>query len=564
MNAYGYIRVSTEMQVDGYSLEAQLNSIKKYCEMLNYNLINIYSDAGISGKNDDRDEFQQMKTDIVSNKDNIKYVIAFKLSRIGRNTKNVLEFVEFLEDYEINLICIEDNINTENQNSKFFISVMASMAEMERENINTQTMAGRIQKAKNGLWNGGQAPYGYKIIDNSGILKINDEEAEIVKLIFDKYINTSMGYNGVSNYLNEIAIKRTPRNNTKKDYWTPDAVLNILNNPVYCGLIAYGRTKTEKVKGEKNKYRRVEKKEFNTYKGQHEAIISTDTFENAKIKINSNITRRMKKHDLEHEHLLSGILKCPVCGHGMYGNVNRKKKPDGTYYASYFYYSCDYSKKRHNHICSFKAQIEQDKINELVEIDLLSVIGDNTSTEALYKRLNKEALSEEEKTAKELASLNSRLSKLNNKKNNINNLIIEIDLDDPFYKQKIQDFNEKLNQIYLDIDNINLQINAKKPPKFRQKNYDINEVCNMVNKIGEIYENLTMKQKKALFNALIDSVEIFEQSEFEDMDDQGNIYKYQDSSRIKKINYKLPILEELYSWDKLTTDETVCLLSKKP
>ncbi len=120
------------------------------------------------------------------NEDKVDYVLVFKLSRFGRNTADVLNNVQFMEDYGVNLLAVEDQIDSAGSAGKLMISVIAAVAEIERENINTQTMAGRRQKAREGKWNGGQAPYGYCIKD--GVLEIDEEEAAVVRQIFDRYV----------------------------------------------------------------------------------------------------------------------------------------------------------------------------------------------------------------------------------------------------------------------------------------------------------------------------------------------------------------------------------------
>jgi hypothetical protein len=69
---------------------------------------------------------------------------------------------------------------------------------------------------------------------------------------------------------------------------------------------------------------------------------------------------------LEHEHILSGIVKCPICGSGMYGNVNRKKRKDGTLYKDYFYYACKHRTFIDGHHCTYKKQWNEDKVNDAV------------------------------------------------------------------------------------------------------------------------------------------------------------------------------------------------------
>ena len=94
---------------------------------------------------------------------------------------------------------------------RLLISVLSAVAEIERENIIEQTMNGRREKARQGGWNGGFAPYGYKLENNK--LLIAEDEADTIRIIFDKFINTDMGYNGVAKYLNLQGIKKKVRQN---------------------------------------------------------------------------------------------------------------------------------------------------------------------------------------------------------------------------------------------------------------------------------------------------------------------------------------------------------------
>lgn len=96
-----------------------------------------------------------------------------------------------MQDYGVNLICVEDEIDSSKEAGKQLISIIAAVAEMERENIRVQTMIGRDQKVREGKWNGGFAPYGYKL--ENGELVIAEDEVEIIQMIFDRYIHTNEG-----------------------------------------------------------------------------------------------------------------------------------------------------------------------------------------------------------------------------------------------------------------------------------------------------------------------------------------------------------------------------------
>ena len=188
-----------------------------------------------------------------------------------------------MKAFRVNLICIEDGIDSSKDSGKLMISVLPAVAEIERENIRTQTMAGREQNAKEGRWNGGFAPYGYKL--ENGELLIAEDEAEIIRIIYGRYIHTKDGVNGVAAYLNDHGYTKKIRQNGTIPSFSAAFVTDVLDNPVYMGKIAYGRRKTEKKIGSRNEMHVVEQSEFPIYEGQHEAIISAmvkdECFENA-------------------------------------------------------------------------------------------------------------------------------------------------------------------------------------------------------------------------------------------------------------------------------------------
>ncbi|MBQ9824607.1 MAG: recombinase family protein, partial [Solobacterium sp.] len=127
---------------------------------------------------------------------------------------------------------------------KLMIAVLSAVAEIDRENIRAQTMAGREQKAREGKWNGGFAPYGYQL--TNGELQIAEDEVEVIRIIYDRYIHTNEGINGVASYLNKHGYVKKMRQNNTIPGFSAHFVKNVLDNPIYMGKIAFGRHKTEK------------------------------------------------------------------------------------------------------------------------------------------------------------------------------------------------------------------------------------------------------------------------------------------------------------------------------
>ena len=349
IKCYIYTRVSTAIQVDGYSLDAQKDKLRKYADYQNMEIAGEYSDEGASGKNiAERPEFMRMMNDIEDSKDGISYVLVFKLSRFGRNAADVLSSLQFMQDHDVNLICVEDGIDSSKDAGKLMISVLSAVAEIERENIRAQTMAGREQKAREGRWNGGFAPYGYKLVD--GELQIAEDEVDIIRIIFDQYVNKGKGTIAIARYLNDQGYVKKLRQNNSINGFSEVFVRKVLANPVYAGKIAYGRRRTEKKPGTHNEMHIVAQEEYPVYEGKHEAIISEDVWKMAEERRKKKAAIRAPKTNCR-VAIISGILKCPCCGKGMYSNTSKPHSKDNK---ERHYYYCKNNSKATGHRCEFR------------------------------------------------------------------------------------------------------------------------------------------------------------------------------------------------------------------
>ena len=505
---YIYTRVSTSMQVDGYSLDAQKEKLRRYAEFQEYEIAKEYSDEGKSGKSvEGRIEFQRMIDDICNQKDNVNYVLVFKLSRFGRNAADVLNSLQTMQDYGVNLICVEDGIDSSKDSGKLMISVLSAVAEIERENILVQTMEGRKQKAREGKWNGGFAPYGYKL--ENGELKIAEDEAEAIRIIFDKFIHTSMGANAIARYLNNQGYKKIVRQNGKLDVFTAHFVKLVLDNPIYCGKIAFGRRKNEKVQGTRNDFHTVKQENYILADGVHEAIVCEEDWLLANDKRKKTGIKNKKIYSVEHQHLLSGIIKCPICGAGMYGSVNRKRKKDGTHYRDYWYYSCYHKQEYNGGRCSYKKQIHQEKINDAV-IELIKHIIHNSNfdraiREKLAVSVDLEAYQNEEQI------IANRIKQLIGSKDRLGQQMDRLDYQDKHYDEKYNDMQKRIDSLYDEIaDNENaLKETEIKIQGIKEKQISQERIYEFLEMFDMYYEKFTEIEKKEFLHNFISSVEIY-------------------------------------------------------
>ena len=242
-------------------------------------------------------------------------------------------------------------------------------------------MAGREQKAREGKWNGGFAPYGYRL--ENGELSIADDEVEVIRVIFDRFIHTNDGVAGIARYLNTHGYVKKLRQNGTIPKFSAVFVRGILDNPIYCGKIAFGRRKVEKKLGTRNEMHVVKQSEFPVYVGQHEAIVSEDDWNLAQTKRQRTTGRREKVRDPDHAHILSGILKCPCCGRNLYGNVSKAHSKDNK---TRYYYFCKSIKGQTGHECSFRLNIEQNEINQMVASIVSAMVHNPRFVDAIKKK----------------------------------------------------------------------------------------------------------------------------------------------------------------------------------
>ena len=553
IKVYTYKRVSTAMQIDGYSLDAQRARMKAYADFNDYEIVGEYEDAGKSGKSiEGRMQFRQMMEDVKSGKDNISYVLVFKLSRFGRNAADVLSTLQVMQDFGVNLICVEDGIDSSKDAGKLMISVLSAVAEIERENIRVQTMEGRIQKAREGKWNGGFAPYGYQLVN--GKLEINEEEAVAIRTIYDQYVNTDIGSNGISKYLENHGIRKIQRQNGKNPLFDAHLVRLILKNPVYCGKIAYGRRKTEKVHGTRNEYHLVEQENFLLVDGLHEAIIPEDVWNAAQAKLIAQAKKyeHVNKGKNERTHLLSGIVKCPICGAGMYGNKSIKYKKDGTKYKDFFYYGCKHRGMQRGHKCDYRKQIREELLDDAVAEVIVKLVSNPHFAAMMQEKINMKV----DTTAidQEITNYEKQLRQDYAIKSKLIEEIDNLNPDDRHYIRRKADLDDRLYRMYDKIEELESQLmdaRAKKTSIEAEKITGDN-IYKVLIYFDKLYFAMNDVERRQLIEALIAEIQIYEE-------------RKPNGQWLKSIRFKLPIIENDLSigLDNGEHVETVVMLSHK-
>ena len=528
---YIYTRVSTAMQIDGYSLDAQKARMKAYADFNDYQIVGEYEDAGKSGKSiEGRASFCWMMEDIKSGKDGVAYVLVFKLSRLGRNAADVLSTLQVMQDFGVNLICVEDGIDSSKDAGKLMISVLSAVAEIERENIRVQTMEGRIQKAREGRWNGGFAPYGYRLVD--GVLQINEDEAPAIRTIFEQYVNTDTGANGLSKYLETHGFQKLARQNGTSPLFSATLIRAILKNPVYCGKIAFGRRKLEKIHGTRNEYHQVPQENYLLVDGLHEGIVSEELWNTAQVKLLAQSKRYepVNRGKTEQAHLLSALVKCPVCGAGMYSNKCTKRKKDGTPYKSFSYYSCKHRKMQRGQKCDFNKQIQEEVLDNAVVEVIIKLVSNPKFAAMMQEKIN----SKVDTTAieQEIAAAEKVLRQYYSVKSKIMEEIDTLDPDDRHYIIRKSDLDERLYRMYDKIEEAenNLMDARAKKQAIEADKITGDNIYKVLICFEKLYNVMNPIERKKLMEHLISEIQIYPE-------------RQPNGQWLKSIKFRLPIVE---------------------
>lgn len=299
-----YIRVSTENQLENYSIDEQIDRLNSYCKARDILVVKYYTDGGYSGGNTNRPALQQMLRDIEGK--NIDTVVVYKLDRLSRSQKDTLMLIEdnFLA-YNVDFISVNENFDTSTPFGRAMIGILSVFAQLEKDQITERFTMGRIGRAKNGYFHGGAyAPTGYDYVD--GELIVNKYESMQVKILYERFAN---GYS-----LYDCWQYMQKHFTTKYGSWRSEALVrNVLKNEVYIGKI--------KFKG-------------NTYQGNHKPIISEELYSTVQEIFNSS-SRHMdsfKRSPFKASTLLASLVYCGNCGarfHGEHGNYSCYSRTKG-------------------------------------------------------------------------------------------------------------------------------------------------------------------------------------------------------------------------------------------
>jgi site-specific DNA recombinase len=301
-----YIRVSTEEQAqEGYSIAAQRARLEAYAISQGWEIIYYYIDEGLSAKDMNRTELQRMLKGVEEGVFDI--VLVYKLDRLTRSVLDLYQLLETFDKYNVKFKSATEVYDTTSAIGRLFITLVAALAQWERENLGERVSFGMQQKAKEGKWTVSTPPFGFNL--NDSVLLINQGEAAIVKEIFSLYIS-GMGMWKIASILNEHGLK-TRRNKQ----WGQNSIHYILKNPIYKGTTRYNY--------------RVNKDQYFERDEVAPEIISEEEFRLTQ----QMMEQRKSVHPRQatSKFIFSKVLKCSRCGSTLIGKTSTSKRETKKY-----------------------------------------------------------------------------------------------------------------------------------------------------------------------------------------------------------------------------------------
>lgn len=472
-----YCRVSTDKDDQKNSFEGQKNYFESYIKSNpEWKLVNIYADEGITGTSTKkRKEFNKMISDAKDGK--IDKIITKEVSRFARNTVDTLQYTRDLKSVGVGVLFINDNIYTLDGDGELRLSIMASIAQEESRKTSERVKWGQKRRMEQGVVFGRNI-LGYNL--ENGKLSINEEEAELVRHIFNKYLE-GKGLHIIAKELRAEGYK-TKNGNSE---WTNKSIRTILQNEKYVGDLLQKKTITTDFLTHEKKYNKGEE-EMVYIKDHHEPIVDRKTFDFVQAEFNRK-SEVYKNDNSKHSnrYAFSGKIKCACCGRRYVAHFRKRK--DGSKRKIW----CCYNKIKNGVIHEINGETigcnNTDIGNDILESAVLQALNDvSHNKQAIISKITKiinEVISKREREQYDFTKTEQMIKQLEVKKlKNIDayydNKITEND-----FKCLTEQYQNKIEQLYDE-----MEAEREKNATIENKDDLIKQICETVTRLVHFEE----------------------------------------------------------------------------
>lgn len=474
-----YVRVSTDDQRDnGYSIDSQLRMIKEYCEKNDYDIVDIYNDAGHSGKDLMRPEMQRLLKDIKSKK--IDKLVAIKVDRLTRNNYDGFWLLNYCEEHDVKIELKLEPYDVSTANGEMIFGMNLVFGQRERKEIGARTKRAMEEMALEKI-HPSKAPYSYIRNKDTDHLEVEPIEVQVVKEIFE------LCKKGQSTR-NIATIMKDNNAYLKRGKWASDRVYKILTNSIYIGVFEYG-----KYKRKPQDVLRVE--------NYCELIIDINTWNTTR----ANLEKNKHPNYREHIHLFAGLVKCPICNEILAASESFKTYKGNT--KVYYHLRCK------NTSCKgYGYHYNSDKIEDKLKRIL------NELTRFMHDNSN-EIITCSSTKSKEVKEIEKAIEKLKVQEKRLVDLYLSSTLDvetinrkNDVIKKEIDKLTKKKTTLDPDNDFKEYTVELLKKLDYEEDNGDFIFKNNL--SFTYLFDSLNRKAQKELINRLISSIEITRDNKF--------------------------------------------------
>ena len=391
-----YARFSSDNQREE-SIDAQLRAIHEYAQRNGLVVVKEYIDRAKSATTDNRPEFLQMIEDVTDG--SFDCVIVHKLDRFSRNRYDSAFYKRQLKRAGIQLFSVVEHLD-DSPESVIMESVLEGMSEYYSKNLAREVRKGLHENALKGVHTGGIPPLGYDLDPQTKTLIVNEGEAEIVRLIFNRTLE-GYGYGEIMDELNRLEC-RTKRGHA----FSKNSLYSILKNEKYIGTYIYNRSASKDVDGKRNGHRQKPREEWIVIEDAIPAIIDKEDFELVKRKMATRMQTRSHSHAKE-RYFLTSKMECGICG-GSYVGTRRRRGNDGTLWTAY---GCNRRQRTKSADCRNK-EVSKEAVERFVLERLAEYVFDDRYIPKITREYNRHLKAQVGASDGRQRTLQSRLVKM--------------------------------------------------------------------------------------------------------------------------------------------------------
>ncbi len=455
-----YPRVSTPDQSRfGHSLDEQEEKLKQLCAFKGYKIYKVYREEGVSAKNTNRPKFQEMMQDMKDGK--INKIVVYKLDRLTRSIRDLETICNLLEEYNCSLESVAEEINTSNANGKFFMRMITILAQLEIERTSERTKFGLAGAFKKGHLPG-KPPLGFMKVGKDKKVCINEVEAEVIKKIFNMYLEGSSVCSICEKFNDENVLNR---------HWATTTVDSILSNKLYIGTVEYGKRKGVNVQ---------------VFENAIPTIIDKTVFE----MVQERKQKNQKNYRRKRTYIFMQKIACSKCHKIMGGESSTSKTGE-----KHVYYKCNCCKVRIS-----EKKIEEKLMKFLNDMLDFFLIIDNSFKASLTSDTELEI----KKYEKVRDDLNRKINRI--KKAFIDEVVEETDFVKEFQslKQELKIIDKKITDLISLRGTENYKDNAR--IFFDLKEIEKLKIKGEYVKKNNLWAKLSQEQKQYIINKYIDEI----------------------------------------------------------